>query len=61
MTLTDEQHVFLAERLAEKMMEGLDVKTMERMIYDMYLDEYILMDESDLRMEAEMYDVEVPQ
>lgn len=60
MKLTDEQRALLAERLAEAMMRDIDSQTLERMVYDMYLDEYILMDESDLLMEAEMFDVEVP-
>jgi hypothetical protein len=60
MRLTDAQHALLAERLAEKMMDGIDGRTMERMVYDMYLDEYMLMDEEDLLVEADMYEVEVP-
>jgi hypothetical protein len=60
MKLTDEQRALLAERLAEAMMRDMDPQTLERMVYDMYLDEYIFMDESDLLMEAEMFDVEVP-
>jgi hypothetical protein len=60
MTLTDEQHVLLAERMASAMMRDIDISTLERMVYDMYLDEYILMDDSDLLMEAEMFDIEVP-
>jgi hypothetical protein len=60
MTLTDEQRALLAERLAEAMMRGIDPETLERMVYDMYLDEYILMSDSDLLMEAEMFNVEVP-
>jgi len=42
------------------MMRDMDVKTLERMVYDIYLDEYILMSDSDLLMEAEMFEVEVP-
>ena len=42
------------------MMKDMDVQQLERMVYDMYLDEYILMSESDLLMEAEMFQVEVP-
>jgi hypothetical protein len=60
MTLTDEQRALLAERLAEMMMRDIEVKDLERMVYDMYLDEYILMSDSDLLMEAEMFEVEVP-
>ena len=60
MTLTDTQRALLAERLAETMMKDMDVQQLERMVYDMYLDEYILMSESDLLMEAEMFQVEVP-
>jgi hypothetical protein len=41
-------------------MRDMDVKTLERMVYDIYLDEYILMSDSDLLMEAEMFEVEVP-
>jgi hypothetical protein len=60
MTLTDQQRALLAERLAEVMMRDIEVKDLERMVYDMYLDEYILMTEDDLLMEAEMFQVEVP-
>ena len=60
MTLTDQQRALLAERLAETMMRDIEVKDLERMVYDMYLDEYILMSDSDLLMEAEMFEVEVP-
>ena len=60
MTLTDQQRALLAERLAEAMMRDIEVKDLERMVYDMYLDEYILMSDSDLLMEAEMFQVEVP-
>ena len=59
MKLTDEQHVLLAEQLAEVTLEGLDVKSLERIVYDMYLDEYLIMDDSDLLMEAEALEVEV--
>lgn len=60
MRLTDEQRALLAERLADKMLDGMDGKTLERMVYDMYLDEYLMMDEEDLLVEADMYEVEVP-
>ena len=60
MRLTDEQRALLAERLADTMMNNMDGKTMERMVYDMYLDEYLMMDEEDLLVEADMYEVEVP-
>lgn len=60
MKLTDTQRALLAERLTELMMRDMDVKTLERMVYDIYLDEYILMSDSDLLMEAEMFEVEVP-
>ena len=60
MKLNDMQRALLAERLADKMMKDIDVETLERLVYDMYLDEYILMDDGDLLMEAEMFDVEVP-
>jgi hypothetical protein len=60
MRLTDEQRALLAERLADTMLQNIDSKTMERMVYDMYLDEYLMMDEEDLLVEADMYEVEVP-
>lgn len=60
MRLSDEQRALLAERLADKMLDGMDGRTMERMVYDMYLDEYLMMHEGDLLMEAEMCEVEVP-
>ena len=60
MKLNDMQRALLAERLADKMMKDIEVETLERLVYDMYLDEYILMEDSDLLMEAEMFDVEVP-
>ena len=60
MKLNDIQRALLAERLADKMMKDIDVETLERLVYDMYLDEYILMDDGDLLMEAELFDIEVP-
>lgn len=60
MRLTDEQRALLAERLADKMLQDIDGRTLERMVYDMYLDEYLMMDEEDLLVEADMYEVEVP-
>ena len=57
--LTDEQHVLLAEQLAEVAMEQLNPQTLERMVYDMYLDDFLMMDDSDLLMEAEALEVEV--
>jgi hypothetical protein len=60
MRLTDEQRALLAEQLAELMLENMDMKTMARMVYDFYLDEYIMMDEEDLLVEADMYEVGVP-
>ena len=60
MRMTDAQRALLAERLADKMLDGMDGRTMERMVYDMYLDEYLMMDEEDLLVEADMYEVEVP-
>jgi len=60
MKLNDMQRALLAERLADAMMKDIDVETLERLVYDMYLDEYILMDDGDLLMEAEMFQVEVP-
>ena len=50
----------LAERLAEFMMSTLDVESLERMVYDMYLDEFLLMQSSDLIFEAETNGVEIP-
>ena len=60
MKLTDEQHALLAERLAEVTLAGVNPKDLERMVYDMYLDDYLMMDDADLLLEAEMYEVEVP-
>mgnify|MGYP003348156291 CR=1 FL=1 len=60
MNLTDEQRALLAERLAERMMKDIEPKDLERMVYDMYLDEYILMSDEDILVEAEMFEVEVP-
>lgn len=60
MRLTDTQRALLAERLADLMLQNMDGRTMERMIYDFYLDEYLMMDEEDLLVEADMYEVEVP-
>lgn len=60
MKLTDTQRAILAERMAEAMMRDIEVETLERIVYDMYLDEYILMNDGDLLMEAEMFQVEVP-
>jgi hypothetical protein len=57
--LTDEQHVLLAERLAEVSMENLDPETLERMVYDMYLDDFLMMSDSDLLMEAEAMEIEI--
>ena len=61
MKLTDEQRAVLAETLAELMLESMDGKTMERMVYDLYLDEYLMMDDEDLLLEAENYDITVEQ
>ena len=61
MKLTDEQRAVLAETLAELMLESIDGKTMERMVYDLYLDEYLMMDDEDLLLEAENYDITVEQ
>ena len=61
MKLTDEQRAVLAETLAELMLESMDGKTMERMVYDLYLDEYLMMDDEDLLLEAESYDITVEQ
>jgi hypothetical protein len=59
MKLTDEQHVLLAERLAEVSMENLDPETLERMVYDMYLDDFLMMSDSDLLLEAEAMEIEI--
>ena len=40
--------------------EGFDIRDMERMVYDMFLDDYLMMDDQDLLLEAETYEVEVP-
>jgi len=60
MALTESQHILLAENLAEFMISTLDTASLERMVYDMYLDEFLLMSTSDLLFEAESYGVEVP-
>lgn len=60
MALTENQHILLAENLAEFMISTLDTASLERMVYDMYLDEYLLMSTSDLLFEAETYGLEVP-
>jgi|LakMenEpi03Aug12_release.lakeMendotaPanAssembly.Ray.scaffolds.fasta_scaffold2846301_1 hypothetical protein len=60
MRLSDEQHALLAERLADEMMKTLDAASLERMVYDMYLDEFLLMGDSELLFEAETMEVEVP-
>ena len=60
MKLTDEQHALLAERLAEVTIKDFDIKDMERMVYDMFLDDFLMMDDQDLLLEAETYEVEVP-
>ena len=61
MKLNDDQRAVLAETLAELMLESMDGKTMERMVYDLYLDEYLMMDDEDLLLEAENYDITVEQ
>jgi hypothetical protein len=58
--MTDEQRALLAERLANRVMEDIDPVTLERMVYDSYLDEYIMLDDEDLLLEAEVMGVEVP-
>lgn len=60
MKFTDEQRALLAERLANRVMEDIDPVTLERMVYDSYLDEYIMLDDEDLLLEAEVMGVEVP-
>ena len=61
MKLNDDQRALLAETLAELMLESMDGKTMERMVYDLYHDEYLMMDDEDLLLEAENYDITVEQ
>ena len=60
MTLTDEQRVQLAEALAKQMVDSLDGKTAEQILYDMFFSDFILMSDSDLLVEADQYEVEVP-
>ena len=57
--LTDEQHVLLAEQLAEVAMEQLNPQTLERMVYDMYLDDFLMMEDADLLVEAAAMEIEV--
>jgi hypothetical protein len=58
--LTDEQFALLAERLTDVTMVNLDPVDLERIVYDMYLDEFLHMEEEDLLLEAEVYEVGVP-
>jgi len=58
--LTDEQFALLAERLTDVTMVNLDPVDLERIVYDMYLDEFLHMEEEDLLLEAEAYEVGVP-
>jgi hypothetical protein len=58
--LTDEQFALLAERLTDVTMANLDPVDLERIVYDIYLDEFLHMEEEDLLLEAEMYEVGVP-
>ncbi len=60
MKLTDEQHALLAERLTDATMKTIDAASLERMVYDMYLDDFLFMSDTDLLLEAEMMEVEVP-
>ena len=58
--MTDEQHALLAERLTDRIMEYIDPVTLERIVYDSYLDEFLMLDDKDLLLEAEVLGVEVP-
>jgi len=58
--LTDSQHALLAERLTDSMMANLDPVDLERIVYDVYFDEFLHMEEEDLLLEAEIYEVGVP-
>lgn len=58
--LTDEQFALLAERLIDLMIANLDPVDLERIVYDMYFDEFLSMEEKDLLLEAEVYEVDVP-
>ena len=58
--LTDEQFALLAERLTDVTMANLDPVDLERIVYDIYLDEFLHMEEEDLLFEAEVYEVGVP-
>lgn len=58
--LTDSQHALLAERLTDLMIANLDPVDLERIVYDMYLDEFLHMEEEDLLLEAEVYEVGIP-
>jgi hypothetical protein len=58
--LTDEQFALLAERLTDVTIANLDPVDLERIVYDMYLDEFLHMEEEDLLFEAEVYEVGVP-
>ena len=40
-------------------MENLDPETLERMVYDMYLDDFLMMSDSDLLLEAEAMEIEI--
>lgn len=52
--------MLLAEKLADFLVSTLDPQSLERMVYDIYLDEFLLMSTKDLLFEAESYGVEVP-
>lgn len=58
--LTDVQHALLAEHLTDLMMSNLDPVDLERIVYDVYLDEFLNMPEEDLLLEAEVYEVAIP-
>ena len=40
-------------------MEHLDPQTLERMVYDMYLDDFLMMEDADLLVEAAAMEIEV--
>jgi hypothetical protein len=60
MALNDDQRAELAATLAEQTLDSMDGKSMERIVYDLYYEEYLMMAEDELLAEAEHYEVEVP-
>lgn len=51
----------LAETLAERVVDGIDLETAMSILYDMQLQHFENMSESELLEEAEYYDVDVTQ